>query len=72
MTLILGTSYSSITFHRRPNGLQEELSQPVVVLLNEDAATMALASQAGFRCFSSGESFRNYVSIEVLAGAPHG
>ena len=55
-----------------PSGLQEELSQPVAVLLNEDAATMALASQAGFRCFTSGESFRNYVSTEVLAGAPHG
>jgi hypothetical protein len=54
-----------------PNGLQEELSQPVVVLLNEDAATMALASQAGFRCFVSGTSFRRYVSAEVLAGAPH-
>lgn len=54
-----------------PTGLQEELSQPVAVLLNEDAATMALASQAGFRCFTSGESFRNYVSTEVLAGAPH-
>ena len=55
-----------------PNGLQEELSQPVVVLLNEDAATMALASQAGFRCFTSGESFRHYVTTEVLAGAAHG
>lgn len=55
-----------------PNGLQEELSQPVVALLNEDAATMAMASQAGFRCFTSGESFRKYVSNEVLSGAPHG
>lgn len=55
-----------------PNGLQEELSQPVVVLLNEDAATMALASQAGFRCLVSGISFRRYVRAEVLAEAPHG
>ena len=55
-----------------PTGLQEELSQPVVVLLNADAATMALASQAGFRCFTSSNSFRNYVSTEVLAGDPHG
>ena len=54
-----------------PSGLQVELSQPVAVLLNEDAATMAMASQAGFRCFTSGESFRKYVAAEVLSGAEH-
>lgn len=36
-----------------PAGIQEELSQPVVVLLNEEPATLALASGAGFRCFTS-------------------
>lgn len=36
-----------------PYGIQEELSQPVAVLLNEEAATIAIASQAGFRCFTS-------------------
>jgi hypothetical protein len=35
-----------------PNGIQEELSQPVAVLLNEGAKTIATASQAGYRCFS--------------------
>ncbi len=50
-----------------PNGIQEELSQPVAVLLNEDAATVTLASQAGFRCFTDGASFRRYVTTEVLA-----
>lgn len=50
-----------------PNGLQEELSQPVAVLLNEDAAVIALASQAGFRCFTEPSSFRQYVESEVLA-----
>jgi hypothetical protein len=44
-----------------PNGLQEELSEPVAVLLNEDAATMSFASQSGFRCFADGESFKEYV-----------
>ncbi len=44
-----------------PNGLQEELSEPVAVLLNEDAAMMSFASQAGFRCFVDGDSFRDYV-----------
>ena len=33
-----------------PNGIQEKLSQPVAVLLNEEGQTLAFASQAGFRC----------------------
>lgn len=31
----------------RPSGIQEELSQPVAVLLNESSETIAIASQAG-------------------------
>lgn len=54
------------------NGIQEELSQPVAVLLNEDSTTITLASQAGFRCFTDGDSFRRYVETEVLAGAANG
>ena len=50
------------------DGIQEELSQPVAVLLNEDAATLAIASQAGFRCFTEVDSFRRYVKDEILAG----
>ena len=50
-----------------PNGVQEELSQPVTLLLNEDAETIAVASQAGFRCFTSGADFQRYVRTEVLA-----
>lgn len=49
-----------------PNGLQEELSQPVAVLLNEDSATISIASQAGFRCFTDVAAFRRYVETEVL------
>ena len=49
-----------------PSGLQKELSQPVAVLLNEDASTIALASQAGYRCFTAISSFRQYVRKEVL------
>ncbi|RME42083.1 MAG: DUF262 domain-containing protein [Chloroflexi bacterium] len=49
-----------------PNGLQEELSEPVAVLLNEEPEVIALASQAGFRCFTSIESFKRYASREVL------
>lgn len=50
-----------------PNGVQEELSQPVAVLLNEDPATLATASAAGFRCFTDMKAFRRYVRREVLA-----
>ncbi|UTA55189.1 DUF262 domain-containing protein [Lysobacter soli] len=52
-----------------PMGLQEELSQPVVVLLNEEASVITLASQAGYRCFTNTASFRRYVETEVLSEA---
>jgi hypothetical protein len=48
-----------------PSGLQEEVSQPVAVLLNEDAATIRIAGEAGFRCFSDAKSFKRYVTTEV-------
>ncbi len=51
-----------------PNGIQEELSQPVTLLLNEGAETIAIASQAGFRCFTSASEFKQYVQNEILAG----
>lgn len=50
-----------------PSGIQEELSQPVAVLLNEEAAVITLASQAGFRCFTDVASFKKYVESEVLS-----
>jgi hypothetical protein len=50
-----------------PSGIQEELSQPVAVLLNENNDTIAVASQAGFRCFASIAEFKKYVQNEVLA-----
>lgn len=50
-----------------PNGIQEELSQPVAVLINEGAETISIASQAGFRCFNSATDFKRYVLREVLA-----
>ena len=53
-----------------PAGLQEELSQPVAVLLNEEPSTIALASQAGFRCFTDTQVFRHYVERDVLATQP--
>jgi hypothetical protein len=50
-----------------PSGVQEELSQPVAVLLNESVETLALASRAGFRCFTQVEDFKDYVDKEVLS-----
>jgi hypothetical protein len=50
-----------------PSGIQEELSQPVAVQLNEDNGTIALASQAGYRCFTSIPEFQRYVRLEILA-----
>jgi len=50
-----------------PNGIQEELSQPVAVLLNEDTKTISLASEAGFRCFTNIAGFKRYVTFEVLS-----
>ncbi len=49
-----------------PAGLQEELSQPVTVLLNESSDTIAVASAAGFRCFTHVAEFRSYVEKEIL------
>jgi len=50
-----------------PDGIQEKLSQPVAVLLNEGNETIAIASQAGFRCFTEVEEFKKYVEQEILA-----
>jgi len=49
-----------------PNGIQEELSQPVAVLLNEGVETISVANQSGFRCFTSVEEFQGYVQREIL------
>ena len=49
-----------------PQGIQEELSDPVAVLLNEGTEIVALASQAGYRCFTSIDSFQAYVRSEIV------
>ena len=51
-----------------PNGIQEELSQPVAILLNESATTISIANQAGYRCFTDINDFRRYVESDILAG----
>jgi len=52
-----------------PSGIQEELSQPVAVLLNESPETIAIASRAGFRCFTSVDDFKTYIRTEILKEA---
>lgn len=49
-----------------PNGIQEELSQPVAVLLNETSDVIAIASQAGFRCFQTVAELKRYVETDIL------
>ncbi len=49
-----------------PNGIQEGLSKPVAILLNESQEVLALASQLGFRYFTAVEDFKNYVNREIL------
>jgi hypothetical protein len=49
-----------------PSGIQEELSPPVVVLLNEGNETISVASQAGYRCFTDTTDFQQYVESEIL------
>ncbi len=51
-----------------PDGLQPGLTGPVAVLLNETADVLAIASAAGYRCFTSGAAFRTYVEGEILGG----
>lgn len=53
-----------------PSGIQDELTEPAAVLLNADAETLAAASRAGFRCFTSAADFKQYVSKEILASEP--
>lgn len=50
-----------------PEGLQEGLSDPVAVLLNEGPATLEAANARGYRYFTGIESFRLYVEHDVLA-----
>jgi len=51
-------------------GLQEGLSQPLALLLDEPLATIEATSRAGYRCFTSVEQFGRYVQRETLAPEP--
>ncbi|WP_041555249.1 GmrSD restriction endonuclease domain-containing protein [Nostoc sp. PCC 7524] len=48
------------------NGLQEGFSQPVAVLLSEIPGVEKALNQAGYRYFTSLETFQQYVKCEIL------
>jgi isopropylmalate/homocitrate/citramalate synthase len=50
-----------------PSGVQEELSQPAVLLLNEPAETLAVANQFGYRVLTSVAEFKEYISQEIMS-----
>lgn len=52
-----------------PTGLQQELSAPVAILLNEPSETYVAAVKAGYRCFTNIADFRQYVEEEILLQA---
>ena len=50
-----------------PDGLQQGLSQPAALLIDEDAEVEAIASQHGFSCFTDVESLKKYIMSQILA-----
>jgi hypothetical protein len=49
-----------------PNGLQEGLTEPVALLLNEGAEVETVAGAMGFRFFTSVDAFKEYVRRDIL------
>ena len=55
-----------------PKGLQEGLSQPVALLIDEPAEVEEAVNRAGFTFFTTIKSFRGYVKREILATENNG
>ncbi len=53
-----------------PNGLQQGLSQPVAVLIDEGEEMEALVSQHGYRFYTDLNAFRTYVEKDILVLEP--
>ena len=53
-----------------PKGLQEGYSQPVALLIDEDAELGEIVNKAGFRFFTEPEMLKRYIREEVLAQLP--
>lgn len=50
-----------------PDGLQQGFSSPVALLIDEGKETEEEANNAGYRFFTNVESFREYVTKDILA-----
>jgi len=50
-----------------PDGLQEGLSQPVAIILNEGAEAEAVLNEHGYKFFTKVEDFKKYVQKEILS-----
>ena len=50
-----------------PDGLQEGFSQPVALILEEDAEVETIVNQAGYLFFTDVDSFKSYVLNQILA-----
>ena len=50
-----------------PDGLQEGLSQPVALMIDEERETEEVVSSMGYRYFRDPENFKAYVLREILA-----
>jgi len=49
-----------------PNGLQEGLSKPVALLIDEGPETEAAVNKAGYTFFTSVEALKKYISTDIL------
>lgn len=50
-----------------PSGMQEGLSQPVALLIDEEKETEEIVNSMGYRYFRDTENFKSYVLSEILA-----
>lgn len=50
-----------------PKGLQEGLSKPVALLIDEGPETESAVNKAGYTYFSSVDALKNYIQTEILA-----
>lgn len=48
-----------------PEGVRQELTEPVAVLLDDGPGVLALANAAGLRCFTSVAAFREYAEAQI-------
>jgi hypothetical protein len=52
-----------------PIGVQAGYSEPVAFVLENEIAVLGVASQAGFRCFTTQTALRSYIEETILAQA---